>query len=388
MRDGDFRVVHYVPTWLPQTQTWLFNQLKFLPPDFENHVVCRSVRHLDQFEVPHIHCLKRDSAFEYMTHRLAFLSGSRGGFAYFGKQLQAIGPKVVHSHFGNNGWTVREAVRHAGLPHFVTWYGQDVSRLPKSKPVWRDRYQDLFADERTFFLCEGGAMARALAGLGCPPDKIRVHHLGVEVERIAFEPRVWLPGEPLRVLIASGFREKKGIPFALEALGRLRERVNLEVTVIGDAEPTPASRLEKQKILDAVDRFGLSGGTRFLGFQSYKVFREALYRNHIFMATSVTAADGDTEGGAPVALVDVAASGMPVVSSVHCDIPEIVVSGRTGWLAEERNVDDIFACLLRWVDDSSGWGHMLAAGRLHMEMHYDAVVQGRRLGDFYREAVA
>lgn len=378
------KVVHYAPTWLPLTQTWLYNQVTHLPATVENHIVCRSVRHLNQYELPRIHCLKRDSRWRYLWYKLEFLLGKRGQFRYFEEQLRAIRPEVVHSHFGNNGWTVREAVRKQGVPHVVTYYGQDVSRLPKVKPAWLTRYQQLFADPDTRFLCEGSAMARSLAELGCPPEKITVQHLGVEVGKIRFEPRCWQPDEPLRVLIAAGFREKKGIPYAIEALGRLAQEILLALTIIGDAEPTPASRYEKQRILDALQRSGLAPTTRLLGYQPYAVFSQEAYRHHLFMSTSVTASDGDTEGGAPVSLIDMAASGMPIVSSVHCDIPEIVRHGETGWLAEERDVDGILASLKKWVDAPERWPEFLIAGRRHIEHEYDAERQGERLAEIYR----
>jgi colanic acid/amylovoran biosynthesis glycosyltransferase len=384
MAAAPFKVVHYAPTWLPQTQTWLYRQLKSLPPEVESHVVCRSTRHLEQFEVPRIHCLKRDSFLGYLAHKGRFLAGRREGFPYFDAWLDAIRPDAVHSHFGNHGWTVREAVRRRGLPHFVTFYGQDLSRLPQSRPEWRDRYLDLFATASTRFLCEGRAMAASLADLGCPPEKITVQHLGVDVGNVDYRPRQWLPGEPLKVLIAAGFREKKGIPYALEALGKLRKEVPLELTLIGDAEPTAASRAEKRRILAALDAAGLAPAARLPGLCPYAVFRGELYRHHLFLATSVTAADGDTEGGAPVALVDVMASGMPIVASRHCDIPEIVRDGETGWLAEERDVEGIVAAVRRWLDAPGIWPGLLAAGRRHVEAEYDAARQGERLAALYR----
>ena len=54
------------------------------------------------------------------------------------------------------------------------------------------------------------------------------------------------------------------------------------------------------------------------------------------MAPSVTASDGDMEG-TPMALVDMAATGMPIISTTHSDIPEIIRHGETEFLAEERD---------------------------------------------------
>lgn len=388
MTDKPFKVVHYSPVWLPLTETWLYSQVRHLPASIESHIVCRSVRNLHQFEVSNIHCLKRESPAGYLLHRALFLAGFRAGFAYFDKVAARIRPDLVHSHFGNNGWTVHKAVRRLGVPHVVTFYGQDVSRMPAVHPVWRERYREMFADEGTFYLCEGHAMAKALAGLGCAPERIRVQHLGVPVETIRYTPREWAPGTPLKVLIAASFHERKGIPYALEALARLNRVVPLEITVIGDAGASEESREEKRKILAVIERTNLGSATRMLGFQPHEVFWREAYANHIFLSPSITGRDGDTEGGAPVAIIELAASGMPIVSSRHCDIPEIVADGQTGWLAPERDVEALVDSLHACLAAAPCWASVLGAGRRRIETEYDAAIQGQRLGSIYRGLIA
>ena len=53
---------------------------------------------------------------------------------------------------------------------------------------------------------------------------------------------------------------------------------------------------------------------------------------------SITAQNGDTEAGAPVAILETQATGLPVISSYHADIPEVVVDGKSALLAPERDV--------------------------------------------------
>lgn len=387
MTDKPLKVLHYSPVWLPLTETWLYSQVRHLPASIANHIVCRSVKNLHQFEVPNIHCLKRESPSGYLLHRALFLAGFREGFSFFDKTAARIRPDLVHSHFGNNGWTVHKAVRRLGIPHVVTFYGQDVSRMPAVNPVWRERYREMFADGGTFYLCEGHAMAKALAGLGCPAERIQVQHLGVPVETIRYQPRAWSPGTPLKVLIAASFHERKGIPYALEALARLNREVPVEITVIGDAGASEESREEKRKILEVIERMDLGPVTRMLGFQPHEVFWREAYANHVFLSPSITGSDGDTEGGAPVAIIELAASGMPIVSSRHCDIPEIVLGGQTGWLARERDVDGLLDCLHQCLAAASGWDGILAAGRRRIETEYDAATQGRRLAAIYQQLV-
>src|SRR5690606_39794503 len=67
-----------------------------------------------------------------------------------------------------------------------------------------------------------------------------------------------------------------------------------------------------------------------LGYQPWRALMDAAYRHHVFLSPSITASDGDTEGGAPVGLIEMAATGMPVISSRHADIPEVIEHGVGG----------------------------------------------------------
>jgi colanic acid/amylovoran biosynthesis glycosyltransferase len=221
--------------------------------------------------------------------------------------------------------------------------------------------------------------------MGCPEQKVRVQHLGVEVRRIPFEPRQWRPGEPLRVLIAASFREKKGIPYALDALGRIAKAVPLKVTIIGDAASDAESLSEKEKILATIKRNQLGSSVRMLGFQSHKVLIDQALLHHVFLSPSVTAADGDTEGGAPVTIIEMAASGMAIVSTVHCDIPNVIISGETGWLARERDVEGLVNGIF-WFLHTPDWRGVLKKAREHIAMQFDVPLQAQRLSKHY-EAV-
>ncbi|MHB8168801.1 MAG: glycosyltransferase [Thermoleophilia bacterium] len=382
--DGRPVVIHYYYSWLPQTQTWMYTQLVFTPAELvDSHVVCDNTENLDQFGVPNIHSLSGAGRPRYLWDKGLRRLGVRHYIGFLAEQARRLDAAVIHSHFGNVGWENLGAARRSGTRHVVTFYGRDVNMLPVSEPVWRRRYRELFG-AADYILCEGSHMAAAIVALGCPAEKVRVHHLGVRIDQIRYAPRTWTPGTPLKVLIAAAFREKKGIPYAIEALARLRKRIELEVTIIGDATAEAACREEKRRILSAIERGGLHGSVYLLGYQPYSVFFDEAYRHHIFLSPSVTAADGDTEGGAPVSLIEMAATGMPIVSTEHCDIPEVVIQGETGLLAKERDVEGLVGHLAKLVDDPGSWQPMLAAGRRHVEQEYDVRVQGQRLAEIYR----
>lgn len=380
------RVVHSTRIWLTQTMTWLHTQVRSLPANVESYVVCHQVLNLEQFPVGNLISLDRDS---WVWRTLASKS-SRGARLrhdhLLRRTLGADEATLLHSHFGDWGWSNVDRARRSGVRHVVTFYGYDVSRLPYVDVRWRERYRTLF-ETADLFLCEGPHLAKCLVDLGCPPSKVKVHHLGINLDRIAYRARVWHPGEPLKVLIAGTFFEKKGIPIAIRALGRIRQRTPLEIVIIGDSNSQERSLIEKRYIADAITESGLSIVTRLLGFQSHEVLLRTAHDCHIFLSPSVTASDGDTEGGAPVSVIEMAATGMPVVSTKHCDIPEVLEDGVSGLLAQERDVDGLEERLCWLIDNPDRWAPMVAAARRHIEREFDAVAQGTRLAGIYESVI-
>ena len=379
-------VLHSLPRWLPRTATWLHNQLRYLPEDVSNHVACSSVENINEFPVKNLHCLPQASKPAEWQKRvygrlhLGFLL-DRPYLNHLVRLGRACGAGILHSHWGD--WACRDviAARRLGVRHVVTFYGKDVNFLPQHE-YWRRQYRRLFS-EVDLLLCEGPHMASCLVQLGCPSNKVRVHHLGVEVNRIRFQPRRW-QGGPLRVLMAGSFREKKGFPDAVEALGRLvKDLRDIEITIIGDADSDQRSQPEKARILAKLKEHDLFSRTRMLGYQPHWVLFEESYKHHLFISPSLTAQDGDTEGGAPVTLIEMVATGMPIVSTTHCDIPSVILHGKTGLLAPEGNVDSLLEHLRWFVGHPNQWDEMSHAGRSHVELEFDVVTQANRLRDLY-----
>lgn len=380
-------VLHSFPIWLPQTQTWMYNQvaeLQHLGADV--HVVCERTENLDQFGVANIHCLTDEPSWQQVWDKGLRKLRLRRHLDYLVHVGRSTDAQIVHSHFGNVGWANLGAVRKLGAKHVVTFYGLDVNMLPQQFPVWRKRYHELFA-QADLILCEGSHMAGCVVGLGCPEHKVKVQHLGVDVAQFNFQARQWQPGEMLRVLMAASFREKKGIPLAIEALARLRRDIPIELTLIGDAGQDESSQIEKKNIVAALERTGLKPFTRLLGYQSHARMLAEAYQHHVFLHPSMTAHDGDTEGGAPVCITEMLATGMPVVSTTHCDIPEVVGSDLHHLLAPERDVGALVACLNTLIQNPLRWAEWAQAGRYRVETEYHKGKQAERLLAHYRTLV-
>jgi colanic acid/amylovoran biosynthesis glycosyltransferase len=221
--------------------------------------------------------------------------------------------------------------------------------------------------------------------LGCPPEKVRVQHLGVDTETIAFHPRQAPPDGTVRVLMAASFREKKGLSDGLRAFAEVFARYpRMELTIMGDANPNSVAEMNLKKELEAIARArALRGVVHFLGYQPHSVFLSQLQASHIFMQPSVTAADGDTEGGAPVSIIEAQASGAPVIATYHADIPEVVLDEESGFLVPEKDVSALAERLEYLASHPRAWSWLGRAGRTHVESQYDLRTQVCKLEEVY-----
>ncbi len=384
-------VVHFkAGTFLPVTENWIFRQIEGLR-EYAAVVYCLDRENAETFFLERIRSLQlskaRPGPWTIFNKGFNRMCGMYLPFLFY---LMADKPVLAHAHFGPSGYGFLQLKKLFNIPLITTFYGVDMSVLPRQSPKWGKRYAQLF-EEGELFLCEGPHMRESLIALGCPPEKVEVLRLGVDLDRIGFSERGIDDDEKIRVLVSASFREKKGIPFALQAFGEVRKahpELQLSLTVIGTAGQSSAEQAERQKILAVVDQYGLSDTVSFLGAQPHDSFLRALADHHIFLHPSVTASDGDSEGGAPVSIIEASASGMPVLSTLHCDIPSVVLDGLNGLLAPERDVDSLAEKLECLVLNPSFWTTFGRAGRKHIEENHDAFKQSRRLEEIYRSLIS
>lgn len=273
---------------------------------------------------------------------------------------------VVVAQFGTNG---RLALRMRELGAFAaplatTFLGYDLTRVVREHgPGY---YADLFA-RGDLMLPLGECFRRRLIELGCSPEKIIVHRLGVKARAFEFSPRSLRPGEVPRLLSICRLVEKKGLDFALQALARVAGRgVAFEYHVIGDG-PLRA-RLEA-----SCARLGLRARVVFHGPMPRERVLGMLARGHVFLSPSVTASDGDQEG-TPVAIMEAMSSGLPVISCVHSAIPELIRDEHSGHLVPEWDVAQLAERIERVLSRPERWPALAEAARETIEREHDVDV--------------
>lgn len=379
---------HFVSRYLFLTGSWIYTQLINMQ-HFSPFVLTSTLENEGEFPFEPVYCYQQpfrgNHLWQIASRKiLEFIFGTRE--RYFVDQISKQKTVLLHAHFGTEGYYHLNVRQATGLPLITTFYGADMSALPTTHPKWRKRYRQLFA-EGTLFLAEGPHMAQCLVDLDCPPEKVIVQHLGVDVSRIEFIPRKLDDGRPVRILITSSFREKKGIPYGIMAFAKAVQKFpKMELRIVGGAKAENERELMRQ-CREIVQQEGISEKVIFLGYLPYSEYLQETRQAHLFLAPSVRATNGDTEGGAPVSIIEASAAGMPVIATAHCDIPNVVINNEAGVLVPERDVGALANAILEVASSPEVWPEMGLLGRQRVEKEFDIYKQVARLEMIYHKVL-
>ncbi|WP_428943485.1 glycosyltransferase [Pantoea sp. FN060301] len=284
---------------------------------------------------------------------------------------ETITADVFLVHFGYAG-ALANKLRELNVlrgKQVTVFHGADISRRHILEEHKQD-YQNLFRQSE-LLLPISNLWKNKLITMGCPPEKIQVTRMGIEPEKFNFKARESLHS-PLRILTVARLTEKKGLNIAVEACKYLRDRgANFEYTIIGDGD------LEG-KLKEDIRTWELEGNVKMVGFKPQEEIKRYLDEADIFLLPSLTAADGDMEG-IPVALMEAMAVGLPVVSSDHSGIPELIENNVSGWLAPEGDAKALSEILLKLANSEVDVAPVVHAARRKVETEFNQHIAYREL---------
>ncbi len=381
---GDPRptVAHLLGTWLRPTENWIERQLRAVR-GYRQIVLAKHREAADRFPWEPAYVLSDRALPVQGVHRL--MARWTGVLPLFRRASRREGVRLVHAHFGHLGSFALPMTRALNVPLVTSFYGVDMWKHEEGVEGLRARYAELFAGGAAF-LAEGPAARDRLVEIGAPPEKVWVHRLGVDTSEIPFVERRPGIGGAMRLLMAARFTEKKGLSYGLEAFCRVATAdLRLSLTIVGGANGADEERVGAELRRIAASH-GMRDRVSFVGFLSLPELEAAMRDHHLLMHPSVHAANGDAEGGHPVVLTQAAAGGMPILATRHCDIPEIVVHGETGWLCPERDMECLAEALREFSRHPEALPEMGRKARALVEERYD--VNRATLDDVYDRVLA
>ncbi len=269
---------------------------------------------------------------------------------------------VVHCHFGPCGilGALLKELDATGGKLVATFHGYDMSKYLKKHG---DRVYGSLFGKGDLFLPISECWKVKLIKLGCSKEKIVVHRMGIDISKFRFTPRMPKNKEKVQLLTIGRLVEKKGVQYGIQAVAKVINKFpNIEYKIIGEG-PLRGSLETLINDLNVIDRVQL------LGWKEQEELVKILSEADILLAPSVTSHDGDQEG-IPVVLMEALARGLPVISTYHSGIPELIQDKKSGLLVPEGDVNSLVEKLEYLFLNQKIWSEMGNVGRRHVDEYY------------------
>ncbi len=270
---------------------------------------------------------------------------------------------IIYCQFGVQGIKLlRSKKRYKFKSKLVTCFrGSDISCYLKRRPR---AYRALFGGGGDLFLPVCKFFKQKLIKQKCNPKKIVIHHSAIDCEKFSYKKRTLNPGEKIRIVTVGRLVEKKGMKFSIRAIAKLVKKYpHIQFTIVGDGP------LREQLAL-LIKTLKLEDHVTLYGPATHDEVIKILNKAHLFILPSINGSDGNQEG-IPNALKEAMASGIPVVSTFHAGIPELIEDGVSGLLALQRNSGDLAKKIQYLIMHPEKWVSMGQAGRKKVEQEFE-----------------
>lgn len=272
-------------------------------------------------------------------------------------RLRSVEADVLLAEYANTGEEMDAVSERAGVPYVVHFHGYDAYR-PRYLEQY-DGYQRIFKGAAALVVVSRH-MQQQLISLGAPPEKVVYNCYGVDVDQ--FHPNDGIPSVPHFVAVGR-FTPKKAPLSTLAAFRAvLAERPEARLTMAGDGVLLAECR-------NMVREAGMEHAVSLPGRSSPTEVSALLRSALAFVQHSVVAPDNDHEG-TPLAVLEAMACALPVVSTYHAGIPDVVEHGVRGMLGGEHDVTAMAANMIHLIDDPVNAAAMGRAGRAYVEQHH------------------
>lgn len=301
---------------------------------------------------------------------------------------------ILYCHCGPEGYVGLELKKQYNLTGKVVtcFRGDDISHflLPKANKkrfkrrgpyqvpcYYPEMYTHLFKKGNLFLpVCD--YFKEKLISLGCKPTKIKIGHSAIDCNKFNYKEHKLKPHKSINLISTCRLVEKKGLFYSIQAVASLCKKYpKLHYTIIGDGN-------QREKLQQVIDDLGVSDKISLVGWMEQNQVLHQLLRSHIFILPAITAKNGDQEG-IPNALKEAMACGLPVISTPHAGIPELVLDGISGYLVEEKKVEPIIEKIELLINNPEKIVSMGRAGRHHVEAEFNTATENAKLEAlFYR----
>jgi glycosyltransferase involved in cell wall biosynthesis len=270
----------------------------------------------------------------------------------------------IHAHFVDRASTVAlVAGRLLGKPYSVTAHANDIYINPILLPLKLS--QASFVATCTEYNRQHLQKTVHLNG------KLRCLYHGLDLE--SYQPSASHVMDVIPTIISVGqLKEKKGFQYLLQACQILKSQNYIfNCQIIG--EGNLRQELERQ-----IREFSLQNFVTLRGALPHEGVIREYQRSTIFVLPCVTGSNGDRDG-IPNVILEAMAMQLPVISTQHSGIPEVIRDGFNGLLVPPADADNLAYAIATLIDDPSMRIQLGKSGRKTVMERFNSMQNARLL---------
>lgn len=306
-----------------------------------------------------------------------FKSKNACAFFLLKRKLEMLKPDLVLFEYGHIGVNFYKICLILNIPFIVHFHGNDASHTDTIN-LLGDHYRQMFS-KASAVIGVSRSMIERLISLGATKDKL--HNIPYGVDLNFFQKNSKQVNLEKKIIVGVGrFVEKKAPHITILAFSKIiNKHPNAELIFAGDGPLlNPCKQLVRALKMESC--------VKFLGIQSPVQIAGLLNCAYLFVQHSVIDEDGGAEG-APNSIIESSGSGVPVVSTRHEGIPDIVLDGVTGILVEEFDIEKMSIAIDEILSNGELHEKMSSAGVLRIKSDFNLDVQIKKLAALVEDII-
>lgn len=300
--------------------------------------------------------------------------------AKYGKELNFIiekeKPDVIHCHFAYEAIKIIQNINSENkTPIFIHFHGYGASQMLRKKS-YVQTIQACLKKENVYPLFVSNYIKETLRNLSIDVSKGSILRCGVDLDKFYCSSIVKEEGE-IVFLQVSSLAEKKGHEYTIKSfdmfLTKNKEyRDSVKVVFTGDGA-------RKEGLVRLVSKLNLDKNIEFIGNVTSDKAVVLMNSADFYVHHSVESSDGDKEG-IPTSVMEAMAMNLPILSTNHAGIPELVKHEVNGLLCDEKDIETFST----QIKEILSWGK-LNKNRDKVEKLYNYKIHNLQLEKLYGE---
>ncbi|MBO8170771.1 MAG: glycosyltransferase [Bacillaceae bacterium] len=352
------RIAFVRTRYLPPSETFIYEELK-------------NIKHYK----PIVYTRKRMNLSRFPYKKIKTLPKHPRSMA---RKFKRNNIKLIHARFGTAGVKCVKVKRFYRVPLLTSFHGFDLPVKKNKRKSYLRQLPRLFRKGDRFTVpCH--FMKNQMKKLGCPSHKIEVLYSGIDLNRFPYEEREPRT-ENVRIVGVGRLHKKKGFKYLIKAFKKVLDvHPTAELVIIGKGD-------ERKNLKQKIKQYNLGDHVKLKGEKKHHEITKELKRADIFCLPSITTSDGNHEG-IPNAIKEAMATGLPVVSTWHGGIPELVTDEVDGYLVREKDVDGLADRLITLIENPELRLEMGVNGRYKVVEQFNSARQVKQLESIYKKLI-